>query len=170
MQTAWIFPTLAVTADEIDFLDPALRGDPDARERGVRLELRPVDGGAAGSVYASPALTLRPAVCRIDLLESSPGAADRMHWHPVMRAGEPGDRVFDPRIPADPTGWLVERLGHVEELLGQADVPDPERHREDGSAIARRPPEIVAWVEAALERTRRPWPTVRHDARGMARA
>jgi hypothetical protein len=167
METAWIFRTLAVTAAEIDFLDPALRGDPDARERGVRLELRPVDSDAGASVYASPAVTLRPATCRIDLLESAPGAADRMHWHPAMGGGEPGDRVFDPAIPRDPSGWVAARLKQVDELLpGGGDTAG---RTEDVAAVARAADEVAAWVEAALERVRRPWPEASHDARGMAR-
>lgn len=36
------------------------------------------------SVYASPGWALSPAVCRFDLLESRPGARDRMHWHPTI--------------------------------------------------------------------------------------
>jgi hypothetical protein len=168
METAWIFRTLAVTAAEIDFLDPALRGDPGARERGVRLELRPVDGSPVGSVYASPTVTLRPTVCRIDLLESAPGAADRMHWHPVMDRGEPGDRVFDPAIPADPPAWLAARLQQVGELLDGDGVLDAGAREQDVDAVARASADIVAWVEAALVRVRRPWPEASHDARGMA--
>jgi len=167
METAWIFRTLAVTAAEIDFLDPALRGQPDARERGVRLELRPVRSTPGGSVYASPSVALRPATCRIDLLESAPGAADRMHWHPVMQDGEPGDRVFDPAIPQDPSGWLVARLRQVDELLSAEG--DVEGRTEDVDAVARASAEVGAWVDAALERLRRPWPEASHDASGMAR-
>ena len=73
METAWIGDRLALVAADIDFLDPALVGSPDARERGVRLELRPVGQQHEGSVYASPAVRLAPAVVRIDLLESGPG-------------------------------------------------------------------------------------------------
>jgi hypothetical protein len=167
METAWIFGTLAVTAAEIDFLDPAVRGEAAARERGVRLELRPVDGSPGASIYASPSLTLRPATCRIDLLESAPGAADRMHWHPVMHDGEPGDRVFDPAIPRDPSGWLGARLRQVGELLDGGD--GVEGRDEDVAAIGRASSEVVAWVDAALERLRQPWPEASHDARGMAR-
>jgi hypothetical protein len=167
METAWIFRTLAVTAAEIDFLDPALRGDPGDRERGVRLELRPVHSRPGASVYASSDLVLGPATCRIDLLESAPGAADRMHWHPVMEGGEPGDRVFDPGIPRDPSGWLTARLQRVDELLPRD--ADAEGLDEDVDAVARAAADVVAWVEAALERVRRPWPEAAHDARGKAR-
>ena len=48
-----------------------------------------------GSVYASDVVTLDQALCRCDFLESGPGKADRMHWHPEMADGEPGDRSFE---------------------------------------------------------------------------
>lgn len=168
MDTIWSTDALAVTVTDIDFVDPALSGVADARERGVRLEVRLVDVQPNGSVYASPALRMSPAVCRIDLLESAPGARDRMHWHPVMAAGEPGDRVFDRAIGADPLDWLAARLGDVVGLLRRAGVADPERYAADASDVAGCCDEIVERVARGLERTRRPWPAVSHDARGQA--
>jgi hypothetical protein len=167
METAWVFETLAITVARIDFWDPALADDPHARERGVRVEVRPVEQVSGGSVYASPIVTMQPAVCRIDLLESRPGAADRMHWHPVMDAGEPCERVFDATIPSDPTGWLEHQLRHVEELLGGAGV-DVARHSRDVAAVADRSGEILASANEGLAWAREPWPVVRHDERGMA--
>jgi hypothetical protein len=168
METAWLFDTLAVTVCDIDFLDPALAGRPNVRERGVRIELRTVDTVATGSIYASPSLTLRPAVCRIDLLESEPGAADRMHVHPVMSAGEPGDRTFDPTMVDDPLAWLSARLTDVRHVLRQAGVEQLDRFDDDTAEIADRTAEIVARVEEGLQRARRPWPEVRHGNRGLA--
>ena len=168
METAWIGDRLALVAAEIDFLDPALVGSPDARERGVRLELRPVGRQHEGSVYSSAEARLAPAVVRVDLLESGPGLADRMHWHPVMHAGEPGERVFDPAIGADPVGWLRGRLAEVVELLRRAGVADAERYAADADRLAGLADEVVARVEAGLARVRRPWPDVRHDERGLA--
>ncbi len=168
METAWIGDRLALVAAEIDFLDPALVGSPDARERGVRLELRPVGRQHEGSVYSSPEARLAPAVVRIDLLESGPGLADRMHWHPVMHAGEPGERVFDPAIGADPVGWLRGRLAEVVELLRRGGVDDAEAYAADADRLAGLADEVVARVEAGLARVRRPWPDVRHDERGLA--
>jgi hypothetical protein len=170
MEHAWVFDRLAVTVAAVDFVDPAVAGEPDARERGVRLEIRPVEIVADGSVYVSPTVTMRPAVCRIDLLESRPGAADRMHWHPSMSAGEPGDRVFDPAIPADPTGWLRDRLHRVDALLGETAVDGGPPHSADVAGIATRADAIVEAVRAALDsvRTPWPWPEVARDSRGMA--
>jgi hypothetical protein len=168
MERMWVFAGLAVSVAEVDFLDPALGESPDVRERGVRVEVRPAEAASAGSVYASPGLTLRPAVCRIDLLESRPGAQDRMHWHPVMHAGDPDDRVFDDALSADPLLWLGQRLRAVDELLATAGGADPALHREDVAAIARAADEIVASARDGLARMRAPWPVVERDERGMA--
>jgi hypothetical protein len=168
METAWLFDTLTVTVARIDFLDPALAAAPDTRERGVRIEIRPTESASIGSIYASPQVTLSPAAFRIDLLESSPGAVDRMHWHPTMDGGEPGDRTFDANIAADPLRWLSERLGEVTDLLERAGVADVARHERSASDIAGFRDEIVAAASAGLEWARRAWPEVTHDERGMA--
>jgi len=167
METAWVLDTLAVTVCDIDFRDPALAGRPDARERGVRVEVRPVRTSYAGSVYASPTHVLQPALCRIDLLESAPGAVDRMHWHPQMDGGEPGERTFDPAIGADPVGWLRDRLADPAALLTNAGV-DLEPHAEDLAALRALAVEVGARVEQGLARARQPWPEVSHDERGLA--
>lgn len=168
METAWLFDTLTVTVARIDFLDPELAPAPDTRERGVRVEVRPTASESIGSIYASPQVTLAPAAFRIDLLESAPGAVDRMHWHPTMDGGEPGDRTFDDEIPADPLGWLSDRLGEVVPLLQRAGVEDVTRHERSAQDIADHREEIVAAARDGLEWARRPWPQVQHDERGMA--
>ena len=168
METAWIGDLLALTVADIDFVDPALVGTPDVRERGVRVELRPVEAAHPGSVYASPSVALAPGVVRIDLLESGPGRADRMHWHPEMSDGEPGRRFLDPAIGADPVGWLRDRLADVVGLLRDAGVAAPERYAADAAALAERSDEVLARVEAGLARARQPWPDVERDARGLA--
>jgi hypothetical protein len=147
----WVFGQLAIWVARIDFLDPAVADEPDPRERGVRVEVRPALSDAVGTIYASPTTALQPAICRIDLLESAPGAADRMHWHPEMHDGEPGDRMFDAGLAADPVGWLTTYL---------RDLGDPE--------IEASVPEIVAAVEEGLAWARRtPWPDVERDQRGI---
>jgi hypothetical protein len=168
MDTAWTCGSLALTVADIDFLDPALAGGPGDRERGVRLELRLLERDGSGSVYASPGVRASPAVCRIDLLESAPAAADRMHWHPVMHAGEPGDRVFDPAIGADPLRWLHAHLQDVETLLSTAGVAEPEAYAAEAAVLAANSEVILARVSRGLEWARQPWPEVQHDARGLA--
>jgi hypothetical protein len=169
MEKVWLFETLAVTVATIDFVDPAVAHEPDARERGVRLELRPIETSASGTIYVSPRVNLQPAVCRIDLLESRPGAADRVHWHPAMAAGEPGKRVFDPELSADPVGWLHERLRHVDRIITQTTLAECPPPREELSAIADAADDIVAATKAGLEWARRPWPDVTRDRRGIGR-
>jgi hypothetical protein len=151
MERVWIFDRLAISMARIDFLDPAVADQPAARERGVRIEVRPVRATTDGSIYVSTAWDLQPATCRIDFLESAPGAADRMHWHPTMHDGEPGERTFDADMPPDPVAWLTSYL------LG---LGDPQVH---GAAD-----EIGVEVAAGLAWARESWPDVEHDERGMA--
>lgn len=142
----------AIAVARVDFHDPALADDPTPRERGVRVEIRPVSEEYAGSLYSSSTLRAEPATTRIDLLESRPGAADRMHWHPVMHDGEPGDRTFDPALSADPVGWLRTHL------LGLTD-----------DDLAPYVDEVLALVESGLVWARSSWPEhVERDERGMA--
>jgi hypothetical protein len=167
MERAWLFNNLAVTVAQIDFVDPAVAHEDDARERGVRLEVRRLDAAADGTVYVSPAIDLHPALCRIDLLESRPGAADRMHWHPDMTGGEPGVRTFDQTMPSDPLGWVSVRLRDLGTVLPPAMRDDP-RYLADVEAVAAAADDIVRTVREGLEWARQPWPDVDHDERGMA--
>lgn len=166
VETAWIYEHLAVTVADLDFLDPA--GNADDRERGVRVELRPVTREYRGSIYASPVLDLRPAVCRIDLLESAPGAADRMHWHPVMDGGEPGDRTFDEDLALDPLAWVASHLAEADGMLQRAGYDDLRHGAQDLDALAADVPDIVVRIQRGLETTRQAWPNVDHDERGLA--
>jgi hypothetical protein len=166
MERVWVFDRLAISVLRIDFLDPAVAHEPDARERGVRIEVRPAATDRAGSIYASWRRTVEPGIVRIDFLESEPGAADRMHWHPDMADGEPGERTFDTSMPPDPVGWLATflRAGLRDHLAsrGVNDVDD------DLAAIDAATAEIGIAVEAGLAWAREPWPEAAHDERGMA--
>lgn len=166
-ERCWLFDTLAVTLARVDFLDPALADSPGARERGVRVEIRPMSQDFDGSAYASPALSLAPAICRIDLLESAPGAADRMHWHPTMLDGEPGDRTFDPAMPKDPAAWLGTRLHEVDIVLKRSGMPNVDHHRGAVASIRDSAQEIVDAARQGLAWASEPWPDVDHDERGM---
>jgi hypothetical protein len=170
MERMWVFDRLAISVLRIDFIDPAVAHEPDARERGVRIEVRPVDTDPSGSVYASWTRTIRPGICRIDLLESAPGAADRMHWHPDMSDGEPGGRTFDTDMPPDPVGWLTtflrdglaDHLARARVTTGELDLG------RDVEGIRDAAEEIGVAVAIGLAWAREPWPEVDHDARGMA--
>jgi len=166
MERVWVFDRVAVSVARIDFLDPAVAHEPDARERGVRIEVRPLAAQHEGSIYSSPSKTLQPAICRVDFLESAPGAADRMHWHPEMEDGEPGDRTFDTTMPPDPVGWLLSFLRDgVADFLTRAGAELGER---DLDAIRLASDEIGMDVGLGLVWAREPWPEVTHDERGMA--
>ncbi len=168
MERLWTFDRLAVTMRRIDFLDPALAGQPDARERGVRVEIKPVLTQSRGSLYASDVVKLDQALCRFDFLESGPGKADRMHWHPEMANGEPGDRTFEASMPADPRGWLTSFL-----LRGLPDYLSRSGHDntayvDDLTEIGDTADEIGRALDEGLAWAREPWADVEHDERGMA--
>lgn len=165
------FGRLAVSVEDVDFVDPALADQPDVRERGARVELRPVKAVDVNdaSIYASQTVTGGPAMCRLDFLESVPHAADRMHWHPAMARGEPDERTFDEALSADPIGWLRTRLIDGAAFLRDAGVSDPRPYEADLAALAAGADDVVAQVERVLERARRPWPEApARDERGMA--
>ena len=169
MERVWVFDELAVSVTRVDFLDPAVASEPDARERGVRIEVAPVRTTTGGSIYASDARSRQPAICRIDFLESAPGAADRMHWHPTMQDGEPGERTFEKAMPPDPVGWLITFLHGLGDFLARSDVPDAEGMSRDVESVRATAREIGAAVEGGLAWARTtPWPDVEHDERGMA--
>ena len=168
MEQVWVWDQLAVSVARIDFLDPAVATEPDARERGVRIEVRRARSQVAGSLYSSSTTTLEPAVCRIDFLESAPGAADRMHWHPEMDAGEPCDRVFEPTMPPDPVAWLTAYLLDLGDNLRRSGVTDVESLATDLAGVAAESAVIGRAVADGLAWGREPWPEVAHDERGMA--
>jgi hypothetical protein len=168
MERLWAFGRLAVTMRRVDFLDPALVGQPDARERGVRVEIKQARTQVQGSVYASDLMVLDQALCRCDFLESGPGKADRMHWHPEMANGEPGGRTFDAGMPADSVGWLTTFLrGGLPEHLSRSGR-DITAFADDLAAIGDTADEIGRALDEGLAWAREPWPDVEHDDRGMA--
>lgn len=123
---AFFFGTLAVTLEDLYFVDPDPSPGQEDPERGVRVELRLTEPQEwRGSIYASQRAVLDQALWRVDLFESigrGPGSRDRMHHHPVMADNEPGERVFERPLTEDPFGWLETRL---------TDLPDvcrDERH------------------------------------------
>lgn len=166
---AWLFERFAITVARIDFLDPALVEQANARERGVRVEVRPSQSTHQGSVYASTAELLKPAICRIDLLESRPYAADRMHWHPTMLRGEPGDRTVEAELSGDPVGWLVVQLMSLDGILLRAGINDFHAMTADVLAVRAVAEEIAGCVASGLDWAREtPWPPTVHDERGLA--
>jgi hypothetical protein len=168
MERVWVFDRLAIAVARIDFIDPKVAHEPDARERGVRIEVRRAASETDGTIYVSSSISLQPAICRIDFLESAPGAADRMHWHPEMPDGEPGDRTFDPDMPADPVGWLTSYLRNLRDFLVRAGVPDVDTMTRDLDEISASADEIGQAAADGLGWTRTtPWLDLARDERGM---
>lgn len=170
MRVVFGFERLAVLVEDIDFLNPEKADQSDVRERGARIELRPVELAdvPGGSIYSSQTVTSGLGLCRLDFLESAPYAADRMHWHPAMVDGEPEERTFDTELSADPVGWLRGRLKDGGRFLRDAGVADTGPYATDIGLMAELADDVVAQVERVLARARQPWPEVpARDERGM---
>ncbi|MEO6702250.1 MAG: hypothetical protein ABI140_02455 [Jatrophihabitantaceae bacterium] len=160
---------LCVSVEDVDFLNPNRLQD--GRECGVRLELRLAEADTLpASIYASRGLSVSRGLCRFDLLESAPGAQDRMHWHPEMPNGEGRKRLYDDELSAHPLAWLHSMLTDGLGLLATAGIPDVERFAADAKVLARLSDAIVADTGTRLNRMRSViWPVVeRRDERGMA--
>lgn len=157
MMSSFCFDRLAVTAEDLYFLDPEQKPGNEGPERGVRVELRLLERFPhRGSVYAAQPFLVGTAIWRADFLESvaaGPGSADRMHFHPLMADSEPGSRVFDRAIPADPIGWLRDRLSDLDDLLA-GKVDDPGGYAADVAAIRDEAPHIAAAAASLLQRVR----------------
>jgi hypothetical protein len=157
MLSSFSFDKIAVTVEDIYFLDPVQKPGNEGPERGVRVELRLLERFPhQGSVYAAQPFLMGTVIWRADLLESvaaGPGSADRMHYHPHMTDSEPGNRVFDTAIPADPIGWLTRQLGSLDDLLA-GKVDGVEQFAADAAALRSEAPHIGSAVSAMLERVR----------------
>ncbi len=81
-----------------------------------------------------------------------PGTLDRAHHHPAFRGWEPGRRVFDPLLSADPVGWVGEQLADLEGLAKRAGLATDETTAADASELRRCVPEITEAVRNLLGR------------------
>jgi hypothetical protein len=157
MLSSFSFDKIAVTIEDIYFLDPVQKPGNEGPERGVRVELRLLERFPhQGSVYAAQPIGMGTVIWRADLLESvaaGPGSADRMHYHPHMTDSEPGNRVFDTAIPADPIGWLTGQLSSLDDLLA-GKVDGVEQFAADAAALRSEAPHIGSAVSTMLERVR----------------
>ena len=150
--------SLAVTIEDLYFVDPDPAPGQDGPERGVRVELRLLEPQPRrGSIYASQRIVADQAVWRADFLESverGPGSKDRMHHHPTMNGNEPGGRVFTRDLTEDPMGWLETRLGDTAALLKAADIPDLDAYLPSADALRAALPEIMATARTTLDEVR----------------
>lgn len=156
MLYAFGFETLAVLVSDLYFADPNAPADQEGEERGVRLELRAIERQPLhGSIYSAQPIAVGRLVWRADLLETVAGpmgSFDRTHHHPQSQGWEPGDRVFDKELSADPVSWVGRRLSDVPALLAEVGWDGPAVNEEEASEVGRAVPEIQAAVRRLLDR------------------
>lgn len=148
------FDRLGVVISDLYFVDPNAGPGNEGAERGVRLELRIFErDGLVGSVYSAVPIRIDRPIWRLDLLEtvdSPPGTLDRAHHHPRFQGWEPGPRVFDEALSADPVTWTAARLAATEVLLNDAGVAESELGVDDAQRLREAGPMIVAMLEDLL--------------------
>ncbi len=152
------FDRIGVVVGDIYFVDPHPRDGQEGAERGVRLEVRMLQpGDLNGSIYSSRPIEVAEPVWRADLLETAdgpPGSLNRAHHHPGMKNWEPGRRVFDPAMTADPVSWVGTQLTDLEGLLGAAGIEVDENLAADAQSLRAVVPQVQRVVGAMLDRVK----------------
>lgn len=176
MLYAFGFERVSVLVSDLYFIDPKPLDGQESAERGVRLEVRMLERGELkGSIYSAQPIGIGQPAWRADLLESvdsPPGSLDRAHHHPSFAVWEPGHRVFDAALSADPVRWVGEQLADLEGLLRRSGVDGDESAAGDGPSAGNESlaadesfardaeslrgcvPEIMAAVERLLGRVK----------------
>jgi hypothetical protein len=156
MLYAFGFDRVGVVISDLYFLDPNQTAGQEGAERGVRLEVRLLERQELnGSVYSAQPIGIGQPVWRADLLEqvkSRPGSYDRTHHHPNFVGWEPGRRVFEPALSADPVTFVGEQLADLPLLLKQAGLDDVEVSNADAEALRTAVPEILEATRRLLAR------------------
>jgi hypothetical protein len=127
-------------------------------EHGVRLEVRLLERGelSPDSSQARPIAVGAP-LWRADLLEAvdgPPGSFNRAHHHPVFRGWQPGRRVFDDGLKADPVRFVGEQLADLEGMLERAGLGDDQEVAADADSLRGSVPEIMETVGRLLAKVR----------------
>jgi hypothetical protein len=152
------FDRVGVVVGDIYFVDPNPRPGQEGAERGVRLEVRMLQpGDLNGSIYSARPIEVAEPVWRADLLETAdgpPGSLNRAHHHPGMKGWEPGRRVFDPAMTADPVRWVGTQLADLEGLLSGASVEMDESLAADAESLRSMVPEVQRAVSAMLDKVK----------------
>jgi hypothetical protein len=132
------FERFGVLVSDLYFVDPDPLPGQESAERGVRLEVRLLEPGElTGSIYSARPIEVGLPVWRADLLESAdgpPGTLDRAHHHPKFDGWEPGRRVFDPAIAADPVAWVGQQLADLQALAVRAGLAEDPANAPDADA------------------------------------
>jgi hypothetical protein len=156
MLYAFGFERVGVLVGDLYFVDPRPAKGQEGAEHGVRVELRMLERGALqGSIYSAQPIEVGRPIWRADLLESVagvPGSFDRTHHHPAFRDWDPGRRVFDTELSADPLGWLGTALADLDALLATGGFPADAAAPGDADHLRRVVPEIVAAAQRLLDR------------------
>src|ERR1022692_2996771 len=138
MLCAFGFERVSVLVSDLYFIDPEPLEGQESAERGVRLEVRMLErGDLKGSIYSAQPIGIGRPAWRADLLESvdsPPGSLDRAHHHPSFTGWEPGHRVFDAALSADPVSWVGEQLADLEGLLRRSGIDRDEPPAGGGSS------------------------------------
>ena len=115
MQQAFIFNEVAITVRHWFEIGP------EDAEHGCRIELRHrVPHPHRGSESASQLIELDRPIWRADLFDlvtGPPGNFERAHYHPDFDGPEPGPRIWDEGLTADPFGWAEAQLSDVAALV-----------------------------------------------------
>jgi hypothetical protein len=155
---AFGFERIGVLVSDLYFVDPAPGPGQEGAERGVRLEVRLLGpGDLKGSIYSARPIEVAEPVWRADLLEAAdgpPGSLNRAHHHPAFNGWEPGRRVFDETLSADPVRWVGDQLSDLDALLERAGVQANGSFTADAQSLRGCVPEIMATVRSLLDRVK----------------
>jgi hypothetical protein len=152
------FERIGVVVGDLYFVDPDPNPGQETPERGVRLEVRFLERhDLPGSIYSAQPITVGLPIWRADLLESvdgPPGSFDRTHHHPAFREWEPGHRVFDREMTADPVEYVGARLRDLAGLCEGAGIDAAQVPDADADELRRAVPDILATVRRMLDDVR----------------
>lgn len=158
MLQAFVFGCVGVVVGDIYFLDPSPLPGQESPEHGVRLELRIFErGDLRGTIYSAVPIEAATPIWRVDLLESvdgKPGNFDRTHHHPRFRGWDPGNRVFERPLSADPIGWLARELSDLPRVLERAGFPADTAGPADVDGLRELAPTIAATAEMMMQKVR----------------
>jgi hypothetical protein len=148
------FERIGVVVGDLYFVDPDPKPGQEGAERGVRLEVRFLERhDLPGSIYSAQPITVGLPIWRADLLESVEGpfgSFDRTHHHPAFREWEPGHRVFDETMSAEPIEYVGARLRDIAGLCEGAGIDPALVPDADADELRRAVPDIVATVRRLL--------------------
>ena len=148
------FERIGVVVGDLYFVDPDPTPGQEGAERGVRLEVRFLERhDLPGSIYSAQPITVGLPIWRADLLESVEGpfgSFDRTHHHPAFREWEPGHRVFDETMSADPIEYVGVRLRDIAGLCEGAGIDPSLVPDADGDELRRAVPDILATARRLL--------------------